>query len=268
MAWLTIILTSLFAAISTAGLILDRVVEQNLRSQVAAVEQLAVRIDNAPSFQALPGKVERVRLASRGLQPVPDFRIAAIDLETDPLHVDLQKLQQGGEVSLTSALRQPAQGAVRLVLTEADLNRAFQSPKIKGQLQQLLNRFLPQREGEPAPAFEILDLHLECLTGNRLRAQIRLQPSQTEPASQPTEVELEVGFQVIAGRSLQLVEPKGKINGRRLSTKLLQGFAEGLLEVLDLRRLEAQGITARLLQFSITEETIELAAFARIEPSP
>jgi hypothetical protein len=46
----------------------------------------------------------------------------------------------------------------------------------------------------------------------------------------------------------------------------LRGFAQGLSEELDLRRLEKRGITARLLKFSLGEEEMKIAAFIRIEP--
>ena len=49
--------------------------------------------------------------------------------------------------------------------------------------------------------------------------------------------------------------------------KLLQGFAEGLSEdLLDLRQLQKQGITLRILQFEINENSMEIASFLRIEP--
>ncbi|MGB5771982.1 MAG: DUF2993 domain-containing protein, partial [Crocosphaera sp.] len=51
MEWFTILLSSFITIISPVGLIVDRVVADALRSQVAGVEELAVRIDNTPSYQ-------------------------------------------------------------------------------------------------------------------------------------------------------------------------------------------------------------------------
>ena len=85
MEWLAIILSGILAAISPAGVILDRLAADALRSQVAGVEELAVRIDNTPSYQVLQGKIQRVRLASRGLEPIPQLRLAVLELDTDPL---------------------------------------------------------------------------------------------------------------------------------------------------------------------------------------
>jgi hypothetical protein len=267
MEWFTIILSSLLAAISPTGLILDRVVENTLRSQVEGVEHLEVRIDNTPSYQVLQGKVDRIRIASRGVQPIANLRIAIAELETDPLDVDLQRLQREGEKALPQALRQPAQGAVRLVITESDLNQALQSPNLKSRLETVINDLVARNKEAATSSFKVLNARLEFLQNNRLSFQIQLQPSESEKdASELIAIKLETGLNLIAGRSLQLSEPTGTFNNRRLSTRLLRGFAQGLSEELDLRRLEKRGITARLLKFSLGEEEMKIAAFIRIEP--
>lgn len=270
MEWLAIILSGIFAAISPAGAILDRVAADALRSRVTSVEQLAVRLDNSPSYQVLQGKIQRVRIASRGLEPIPHLRIAVLELDTDPLALDLQRLRQGeSTANPQSLLRQPFQGAVRLAVTESDINSALASPDIKAKLQGLLNRALPQQEGSPLAAFSLAELRLDFLGDNRSRLYLKLQPQAAagEEISEPLEMELEAKFAVTAGRTLQILEPQGTLNGRRLSGKLLQGFAEGLsADYLDLGKLETKGVTVRLLQFHIDEETMEVAAFIRIEP--
>jgi hypothetical protein len=273
MEWLTIILSSLLAAISPTGLILDRLAENKLRSQVEAVEQLAVRIDNVPSYQVLQGKVERVRLASRGIQPIPDLRIDTVDLETDAIDVDLSRLQQGKSAD---ALRQPLQAAIHVAITEADLNQALRSPKIQARLQQMIDELMPKQTEFALPRFTLLKAHLDFMGANRVQFQVQVQESATqtdkESKTQTDKPEtldlvLEVGLNVVAGRSLELVEPKGTLNGKRLSSKLLKGFAQGLNKKLDLRNLENKGITARLLQFKIEEQQMNLAAFIRLEPA-
>jgi LmeA-like phospholipid-binding len=267
MEWIVIILSGLLAAISPTGLIIDRVAEKNLRDRVEEVEQLEVRIDNAPSYQVLQGKVDRVRIAGRGVKPIPDLRIAVVELETDPINVDLQRLrQQGGSVFL-QALRQPASAAARLVITEKDLNQTLQSPKIRSRLEGIINNLVKRNSGSTASTFKILNTRLDFLANNRFGFQIQLQPAKLQAnAAKPIEIYLEVGLNVVSGRSLQIREPQGTLNGRRLSTRILRGFAEGANEQLDLRRFEKRGITARLLQFKIAEEEMKIAAFFRIEP--
>ncbi|MGK7872934.1 MAG: DUF2993 domain-containing protein [Xenococcaceae cyanobacterium] len=268
MEFLTILLSSLLAIVSPAGLILDSAIENAFRSQFEEVEQLEIRIDNAPSYQILQGKVERIRIASRGVQLIPNLRIEALELETDPIDVDLQHLRQGGRSAFNESLRQPVQGGVRLVLTEADINRALQSPEIQSRLEQLVNRFLPGSAGSQTRRYELFNPRVELLGDNRLRVQVQLRKSGSQgQASQPLDIMLELGLKVVAGRSFQLIEPVATINGRRVSTRLLKGVARGLTSRLDLRRLEETGITARLLQLDIERNEVNVVGFVRVEGS-
>jgi hypothetical protein len=266
MEWLTIALSSLLTILAPVGLILDTVVADRLRSQVTEIEQLAVRIDNVPNYQVLEGKVKRIRIASRGIYPIPNLRIAALELESDPIDINLERLQQGGKNSLTEALRRPAQAAVRLEIKEADINNALQSSEIKTQLQKLIDKLAPNQE-EINNRFELVNINLEFLPDNRIRTQIKLQQSNLENReTQPLEIILEVGLNLVNGRSLELVKPTGSLNGKKLSTRLLNGFAEGLNEKLDLRTLEKRGILIRVLQFNIDDQSLNLATFIRVNP--
>jgi hypothetical protein len=73
------------AIVSPVGAAVDQLAEDALRDQVAAAEELHVRIDNVPTYQILNGRVEHLRIAGRGIFPrqFPELRIESIDLETD-----------------------------------------------------------------------------------------------------------------------------------------------------------------------------------------
>ncbi len=131
MEFLTILLSGLLALVSPVGLIVDRVAENAIRSQFKKVDQLQVRVDNAPSYQLLQGKVERVQIAARGLQLQKDIRIAALDVETDSINLEPRSLGQ------KLKLNQPIQAGVRLVLSQTDINQALKSPALTAKLRNL-----------------------------------------------------------------------------------------------------------------------------------
>ena len=253
MELLTILLSSFLAIISPVGFIVDRVVESRLRSQLEAVEELEVRIDNAPNYQILQGKAEKIRVASRGIEPIPDLRIAVLEFETDPIDLDLEQLHQGRRSPL---LQQPLQGGVRLVLTEADLNRALQSPRLQSYLQQRLSRLSRRLE-----RYEVLNPRVDLLDNNRVGVQLELAQS----GEQTLTIALESGIEVVEGHRFRLIDPKGTIDGRPLSSRLLQGIAQGLSDRFDLQSLEKTGMTLRLLQLEIDNHQINGAAFVRVE---
>ena len=72
-------------------------------------------------------------------------------------------------------------------------------------------------------------------------------------------------MKLIAGRNLELIEPEATINGKKLSPRLLKGFARGINKRLDLRTLEEMGITVRILKLNIDEDELNLATFVRYE---
>jgi hypothetical protein len=259
MEFLTILLSGLLALVSPSGLAIDKVIANNFRSRLNKVEQLQVRVDNAPSYQVVQGKVERVRIAGRGLWLTPDIRIGALEVETDPLNIDLQRLRQGGQKSPKAALRQPAQAGVRLALTEADINKALQSPAVMARLRVLGSRLL----GGSPERYEVLNPRIGFLGNNRIRFQVELLQKDAETVA----LMVESGLSFTAGHSLKLLEPAVSVNGRSLSPLLIAGFSEGLSRRFDLRTLEEAGITARVLQLKIDTRELEVAAFVRVDSS-
>ncbi|MGK7915792.1 MAG: DUF2993 domain-containing protein [Prochloraceae cyanobacterium] len=262
---LVIVISSLIAGVSPGGLVIDSVLENTLRSQIEAVEVLEIRVDNAPSYRGLQGKAERIRLATRGLQLIADLRIDTLELETDPIYVDVKRLRQGKQKVLNESFREPVQGGVRLVLTEKDINQALESQAIQARLQQLLNR-LVSRNNSSQGNFQLLNPRLNLLDNNRLRFQMQLSRSSSEGnKSEPLDIMLELGVKLIAGRNIELIEPQATINGRKLSPRLLKGFARRINQSLDLRTLEEMGITAWVLKLNIGEDELNLATFIRYE---
>lgn len=259
MELLTILLSGLLGLLSPVGIVTDKVIEGNLRSRLNKVEQLAVRVDNTPNYQLLQGKVDRVRIAGRGLWLTPNIRIGELEVETDPVSLDLQRLRQGGRKSPIAALRQPLKAGLHLVLTEKDFNQALQSPAVAARLRLLGSRFL----GGSPENYEVLNTKIDFLGNNRLRFQVELR----EKGKEPQAIALESGFGIAAGHKFQLIEPAVSINGQALSPLLVAGFSSGIGDRLDLRTLEERGITARVLQFKIDNSELEVAAFVQVDPS-
>ena len=275
---LTIILSGLLSLAASGGVIVDSVVASKIRSQVIGVEEQKVRIDNSPNYSVAQGKLQKVRIATRGTRIKPDLRIEALELETDPLDIDPAKLNLNGIDELRLSLNKPFQGAVRLVLTEEDLNRALRSPQVLAQVQKALNRLIVSRAGSTNIAYQLLDLNLELRPNNRLGVKLKLvrpvsnfesnsdsQNSKPSSRSRELNMALELGIQVAEGNKISLIDPEGTVNGRPMSSRLLNGFAVGVGDRLNLGLLEQDGILARILQLEIDEDKIELASFLKLE---
>ncbi len=280
---LAIALSGLLSVFSGGGIILDLLASKNLRSQVVSVEEQAVRIDNIPSYQIVSGKLQKVRVATRGLEvkllgdrqfevssnlrPLrQNLRIEALELETDAIAIDRAKLNLKDLGKFQEALQQSLQGAVRIVLTEEDLNRVLQSQSVQAQLQTSLNRLVARKAGSTNIVYELKEPHLELLPANRIGIQFKLSRAgfNRYPARELA-IAIELGIRIANGKTIDFIEPSGTVNQRPMSSRLLKGFAQGISDRLDLEVLEANGILARLLQLKISKDKIELAGFARME---
>jgi hypothetical protein len=257
---LTILFSSLITLVSPVGIVVDRVAETTIRKQFVSVEQLRVRVDSAPSYQIAQGKADRIRIAGRGLFPVQEVRLEALELETDPIHLNLRRRK--GQ----SRLKQPLRAAVKLVIKQADVDRAVKSPIVANWLRKsgtglVLNR----REARRAQRYQFFNPKIQFLDDRRIQFQITLKEPK-DPAT--LEIAAETGIQIIAGRQIRLITPTAKVNGDRVPQEIMQSIADGVWERLDLRQLESEGVIARVLQFEMGRDRMELATFVQIAPSP
>jgi hypothetical protein len=278
---LAIALASLLGVGSSGGIVLDQIAQNKIRSQVISVEQQAVRIDNQPNYRVAQGKIARVRIASRGIRIKPGIRIASLDLETDPVAVK-SNIKLNNIDRLRESLAAPAAGALKVVLTEKDLNQALQSPEIQAQLQKTLNRAIASKAGSTNISYQLSDIQLKLRPKNRLqvslklsrprpRTNLNLESSSTpgtyraKNASRELAISLELTVKVINGKRVRLLDPQGTVNGRPMSSRLLNGFATGISDRLNLNTLSADGILARILQLEINEDNLQLISFVRLE---
>ena len=259
MEFLTILLSSVLALVSPVGLVIDRTAENAIRSQFEKVEHLQVRVDNAPSYQLLQGKVERVRIAGRGLQlKQQDLSIAVLELETDPIDLDPRSLGLR-----QPKLQRPFQAGVRLVLTQEHINQALKSPELTASLRNLGISELGNETDEPEQRYDFVNPRVEFLENNRLRFQVKL----TSGSVKPLTITGESGLGVRLGRQIQLIEPGVYVNQEAVPNQLVSAIAASLSKQLDLRNMSGYGIQARLLKLKVSQNELEIAAFLRVEPS-
>jgi hypothetical protein len=265
MEFLTILLSGLLAVTSTGGFFVDNAIENAILDRVKSADTLEVRIDNAPSWQIIQGKIESIKIASRGLQLTPEVRIDTFELETDPLSIDLDKINTTKIEQFRQSLRQPLQGGVRLVVTEEDINRSLASPEIKKRAQEIINRLITQRTAT-TKRYEIVELKIDFLENKRLGVQLQLKSLAPEDLeAKPIDIQIETGVNLVKGKRLELIEPMGTLDGRRLSRSLLASFANKYSSRLDLQSLEARGLTVRILEMSGDKDRVEIVTFFRLE---
>jgi hypothetical protein len=275
MELVTVILSGLLTLISPVGIIAESEIENQIRSQVTSIEELTVRLDNVPSYQIIAGKIDRLRIASRGIQVNSSFRIASLNLETDPFQINLSQLQTTvDQQDLSLFLLKSLKFALNIGFTESDLNRALQSSQIRQLLEDRLAEFLPpQEDGTPTRLF-IQDFQIDLLETKRIAVAVKLSNPRVQSvplastAENPSfsQINLEFGLKNLNGRTLEIVEPTGTVNDKKLRPSILRTFAKRFSERLDLNQLESVGIFARVLQLKLEPNQIDFVTFMQIDP--
>lgn len=261
MELITIILSALLGVAGSGGVVVDTLAEAALRNQLAGAETLQVRIDNVPNYQLASGRIEHTWIAARGVETrqLPGLRIDSIDIETDAVDVDLGRLQQGALV-----LDEPAQTALRLRLNDDDLNAFLQSSLVQGWLD-TLEFTLPGAAGQrERNRYGLANPSLEFLEGDRFRVVVDLQDRVTQ---ENIAIVVELGLAILNGHRFALVDPTITVDGEDTPPQLLESFVQGAQERLTLRRLETLGVVARVIDFKVRDNELDVAIFAKIEPT-
>ena len=277
---LTVILSGLLSLTSSGGVILDSLVAKTINAQLENSEHLAVRIENTPNYAVAEGKVQKIKLAARNIQLQPAINIAVLEFETDQVHLSPTKLDFSNVNNLRNFLKSPLQGAGKIEFTEASLNQALQSPEILAQIQKTFNSLIARRAGSTNIAYELSNIHLELNSDNQVEVKFKLARAinnfksdvknldTSKDSSNPAKellIALKLNIKVSNGKNISLTEAKGSVNGRPLSSRLLNGFAEGISDRLDLTSIESDGIFARILQLKISDEKLKLVGFVKLE---
>ncbi len=260
-----IVLSSLLLMGSPAGYLGDRLSQSALNSALYSAEILSVRLDNAPPHRLLQGKIEKLRLAARGIRLSSDFRIDQLEIETDPLDLDLSQPK-----NLFSLLEKPLQAGIQITLTEADINHWLRSPQIRDYLRQIDLSSLPPIAAAQLQRYHLINPRITFLP-NRLRLEIQLQEQPTAPSrplSTAPELTLaaESGFTIIKGWGLELVDPQITLNQKPIPPLVLNLIQQGVKQRVDLRTLQNHQIILRLLGMNLTPGQLKMAGFISLQP--
>jgi len=260
MEFISFLLSGLLGFVTPAGVVIDTAAEDAIRSQLANAEKLKVRVDNAPTHQLLQGNIKKIRIAGHGLYLKQlDLRIDSLELETDEINFLPSSIQKG-----KLKLKKPLQAGIRLVFTQADINKLLQSsdilaflPKLKVDSQDYLDIDEDNVYKFANPQFKILD-------NNRSQFQIEL---RSEKGEKPLLIKVETKININKGRQITINETVVTVNEEQVASQFVEGIVKNLNQRLDLRNLEGDGLLIRILKLNIRASKLEIAAFVQIKPS-
>lgn len=249
------ITTIIVSILSSGGIFLNNSLTNLIKNQSFDTEKLEIRVNSVPSYQLLTGSAQQIQVAARGWELNENIRLELFELETDKIQVNLAELDNINRENWRQVLLAPLNMGFHVILTEEDLNNLFKSALVKSIIADFSNN---SRQMKP----EIIKLNFDLLPNNQIAitAEVKLGEDRDEMIN----IDLQLGLELIKGHQLKIINPQGTLNQRRLSSKILQGFADNINMQLDLRILESSGINVRFLQFDITENNLDIIGLAHI----
>lgn len=232
---------------------LSKVAEAGIVNQLDQVEGLDVDIRTNP-VKLIQGEVDSVAIAGKGLVMKQDLRIETLEVNTEKVAINPLSAVFGN-IELTH----PTAAQAQIVLTEADINRAFSSDFIKDKLHGLSINV----DNHPV----IVDVQSATVTlpgDNKfviaadflLREQAELKKLSATAVPQIQDHGQRIGLEILSAA------------GQGLTAEVLVAILNELSALLDLRNFNLPGVSLQLSQLDAQVGKLVIHATAQIEQIP
>ncbi|MFN6485420.1 MULTISPECIES: DUF2993 domain-containing protein [unclassified Nostoc] len=233
---------------------LNKAAEIGLSSQLDEVENLDINIETDP-LKMVQGEVDTVKIEGEGLVMQKDLRMEELQMQMtsvaiNPLSVAFGKIE----------LTKPTEANAQVVLTEADINRAFNSEYVRSQLQS-----------------QKIHINGELRTIEPQNVEFRL-PGDGKVALNASMKLAENGEnQQVAFSAVPTISSNGKTvalenveygESEEISPELTKALIDQTSEILNLSNFDLEGMSLQVKQLKVEVGKLTLQAEAYIEKIP
>lgn len=232
---------------------LSKVAEMGISSQLDEVDELDVTIRTNP-LQLVQGKLDSVTISGEGMVMKQDLRMESVEVNTGSIAINPASAMVG-----KIELMEPTDADTRIVLSEQDLNRAFNSDYVGSKLQNLTVEV-----NDSSVTFDIqrADLHLPGEGKLELRADLLLQGNQeTKHFSAVTLPRVASDGQRI---DLEIISTQEV----GLSPELTKALCEKLMQLLDIGKFDLNGMSMQLRSLRAEVGQLTINTLTTIEEFP
>lgn len=233
---------------------LSKAAEIGLSSQLDEVEELNVDLRTDP-LKMMQGELESADINGKGLVMEKDLRTEQLAVHTNNIAIDPLKAAFG-EIQLTK----PTDAEAHVVLTEADLQRAFNSAYIQEKLQR-----------------QPVEVNGKSLTVDTRQVQFNL-PGEgkvhltADLFIHETNETKQVSFTAIPQRAEDghrvVLEDVEYAEGKEVSPELTKALLQSASDLLDLRNFELEGMKLRFTNLEIQTGKMTLQSQAHVTQFP
>ena len=233
---------------------LSKAAEVALTTQLDEVENLDVDIRTDP-FKLVQGQLDSVNIEGEGLVMQKDLRAEELQVKTG--NIAINPLSAAfGKIELT----RPTEADAHVVLTEQDIQRAFNSEFMHDKLQNLDVNV----EGKPMKIdTRQVEFGLPGENKVALKAEILLKET-----GETKQVSFTAVPRMVAGGDRISLEDVQYAEGEEVSPELTSALLKSAGELLDLRNFELEGMSLRLKGLDVHKGKLTLQAQAHVEKFP
>ncbi len=230
---------------------INKAAEVGISNQLDEVEKLDVNIETTP-LKLVSGSVDSVEITGEGLVMKQDLRIEEMQLQTGSVSINPMSAAFG-----KIELDRPTEAEAHVVLTEEDINRAFNSDFLHKKMQKLdvyVNGELAKVDSGT------IEFGLPGEGKISLSAVVTVQSTQERKR---------VSFAAIPrvspdGQQL-ILEDIQSLEGQDLSSELTEALVQQVRELLDLRNFNLEGFSLKLKRLDVQPGKLTLESEALIE---
>ncbi|HEY9634022.1 MAG TPA: DUF2993 domain-containing protein [Coleofasciculaceae cyanobacterium] len=233
---------------------LSKAAEIAMSTQLDEVENLEVDIRTDPG-KLIQGELESVKIEGEGLVMQKDLRAETLQIKTG--NIAINPLSAAfGKIELT----RPTEADAHVVLTEQDMQRAFNSEFIHDKLQNLQVHV----DGQPT-TINIGQVQFQLPGDGKIALKAEILPNGTGESKQ-------IAFTTVPNISASgervILEDVQYTESKELSPELTAALLERSGELLDLRNFELDGMSLRLKGLDVQKGRLTLQSKAYVEQFP
>ena len=233
---------------------LNKAAELGLSSQLDEVENLDVNIAT-DALKVIQGQVDAVKIEGEGLVMQKDLRMEELEMQMSSVAINPLSAAFG-KIELT----QPTEASVRVVLTEDDINRAFNSEYIRQQLQSQKIHVNGQLR---TVVCQKVEFHLLDDGKVELKATVLLKET-----NEPHQVAFSATPCVSANGQTVSLENVEYGSAKETSSELIKALVNETSKILNLSNFDLKGMTLRVKQLDVEAGKLTLQAEAHVEQIP
>jgi LmeA-like phospholipid-binding len=232
---------------------ISKVAEIGIANQLDEAEDINVDIRTAPE-KLIQGEVDSVAITGKGLVMKQDLRMESLEVTTDQVAINPLSAVFGN-IELT----RPTTAEAQIVLSETDINRAFNSDYLQSKLEGLRM----QIDGKPVTV-DVRKTVIDLPGDNKfvITAEFLLREQQAIKQLSATAIPQ---VQADGNRiSLEILSAEGQ----GLEAELVVAIFEQLTALLDLRNFDIPGMSLQLDELDVQTGRLVIQAQTQIQQIP